>query len=339
MTVRTKYWLCQCAGWGAYCVIGVATTLQYTGPTVSMFVGYGLFFIYSIGMTDWFRQQIRNRRWMELPARRRIPRLVSGALLIGAVQAALVLAVDYGFRRQMTWPASDRLWLWFSTTNASLVWTFLYVQLTAGRRRQEREVRLDLALRDAELRALEAQINPHFLFNCLNSIRALVAVDPPRAQDMLTSLANVLRHSLRPDREQTVPLAIEVESVEDYLALEAVRFEQRLNVRVAIDPEAARCPVPPMLLQTLVENAIKHGIAQVTERGDLVIRAACENGMVRIEVENTGRLRDSEDSGGKVGLANARERLRLLYGDRASLNLRNERDRVRATVLIPAMPS
>lgn len=334
MTTGQRYWLLQCLGWGAYTMIGIFTATQFDGWRASILIGYLLFFGYSIGFTDFFRQQIKRRGWLDLPFGPRLLKLLPGVLLIGLLQTTLVVLVDVGFDRQF-WPLASIAWLWGGVTNATLVWTFLYVQLTARRRFQERDARQQLALREAELRALESQVNPHFLFNCLNSIRALVVIDPPRAQEMLTRLANVLRHSLRPDKEHTVPLSQEVEAVADYLALEAVRFEERLRVKMAIDRDVEQFPVPPMLLQTLVENAIKHGIAQVTDHGDLLVRAAREDGAVRLEVENTGELRESSH-GTRVGLANARERLRLLYGDRASLQLKGAGERVTATVTIPA---
>jgi LytS/YehU family sensor histidine kinase len=223
--------------------------------------------------------------------------------------------------------------LWSNITAATSVWIIFYVALTAPRRYREKEVRLQLSLREAELRALEAQLNPHFLFNCLNSIRALVVENPPLAQDMLTRLANILRYNLHRDPNHTVPLSSEVEVVADYLALEGVRFEDRLRVEFAIDAEAGAVPVPPMLLQTLVENALKHGIAKLPAGGDLAIRAALQPGEMRIEVENSGRL--SEGLPG-IGLANTRDRLRILYGERASLQLVNRgADRVLAIALLP----
>ena len=201
---------------------------------------------------------------------------------------------------------------------------------------KEKQVRLELALREAELRALEAQINPHFLFNCLNSIRALVVEDPPKAQDMITRFATLLRYNLNHDSRHTVPLSAEAEIVADYLALEKVRFEDRLRLQVAIDPGAASLLVPPMILQTLVENALKHGIARLPQGGDLQIRAAARNGTLVLEVENSGELADTGSGDTPVGLNNIRERLRILYGDRASLGLRNgESGRVVATVQIP----
>ena len=163
-----------------------------------------------------------------------------------------------------------------------------------------------------------------------------MTIDPPRAQDMLTRLANVLRSSLRHDHGHTVPLAIELATVADYLALESVRFEERLQSQVVAGPEVTQCEVPPLVVQTLVENAIKHGIAHVAGPGILTVRGELADGLLRLTVENTGTLGGAPESQSRLGLANVRDRLRLLYGDRASVHLEGADDRVRATVLIPA---
>jgi len=155
------------------------------------------------------------------------------------------------------------------------------------------------------------------------------------AQDMLTRFANILRYNLNRHLDHTVPLASELDVVSDYLALEAVRLEDRLRVRLAIDDGAGKVRIPPMLLQMLVENALKHGIAPLPKGGELVIRAALEKDSLAIEVLNTGRLAESEPGSTQVGLKNTRERLRILYGSRASLELKNRDGGVAATVLIP----
>jgi len=225
--------------------------------------------------------------------------------------------------------------MWLTITAATAMWTIFYVAFTAPRRYREKEVRLQLALREAELRALEAQINPHFLFNCLNSIRALVLENPPLAQDMLTRLASILRFNLHRDLMHTIPLATELEAVRDYLTLEKVRFEERLQVEYAIDPAAAQASMPPMLLQTLVENALKHGIARLPDGGDLLIRAYMQADALRLEVENTGRIAATNGDAKHLGLANTRERLRILYGERAHLKLTEAGNRVTASAVIP----
>ncbi|HEY4363670.1 MAG TPA: histidine kinase [Bryobacteraceae bacterium] len=336
MTTERRYWLLQIAGWGLDSAISISFAIYYAGFSVALVIGYILFFLYSVGLTDLFRREIRRKRWLNPPVPWYGLRLLAGVLLICAIQTTLVVAIDNALTPGGDhWPLSAVLPLAWGTFMATGTWTGLYVRLTERRRREERDLQTQLTVREAELRALEYQLNPHFLFNCLNSIRALVIENPPRAQDMLTRLSSVLRHSLRHDHQHTVPLASEIAAVADYLAIEAVRFEERLQVEFAIDPAVEQFPVPPMLLQTLVENAIKHGIARQPQGGRIVIRGAKQSNGVLLRVENTGSLSPASSSGGSLGLANARERLRLLYGENASVALQNEDGRVVATLVVP----
>jgi Histidine kinase len=337
MKTRSSYWICQVSGWGLYTAAGIAMAAQQVGWQFPMIAGYLLFFGYSIALTDWLRREMKRRHWLDARAASVVGRLSAAVLVIGAIQTFLVVAVSYmlGGHTEAFARKSAMQGTWISITAATAMWTISYVALTAPRRYREKEVRLELALREAELRALEAQINPHFLFNCLNSIRALVLENPPLAQDMLTRLANILRFNLHRDLMHTIPLADELEAVRDYLALEKVRFEERLRVEFAIGTGAAEARVPPMVLQTLVENALKHGIARLPEGGKLAIRAAMDGDTLRLEVENTGQLSEANGDGKQLGLANTRERLRILYGERARLELTNGGGHVTARAVIP----
>lgn len=335
----TAYWICQVLGWGGYTAIAVASAAARSGSLpLSVSAGYFLFFLYSMALTDLFRREIRRREWLTALSLRTVSRLFLGAVSMGVIQTFLVISIYAAFQGGLGGFGTPIVlgWLWLSVTGASVIWTLLYVAITMPRRYREKSVRLELALREAELRALEAQINPHFLFNCLNSIRASVAENPGRAQDMITRFANILRYNLNRDLAHTVPLEDEVEIVMDYLALESIRFEDRLRVRFEIDAQARPVPVPPMLLQALVENALKHGIARLPEGGEIVVHASVEGDVLELQVENTGHLGDPAATATQVGLSNTRERLRILYGDRARFELKSrEGGRVAATVLIP----
>ncbi len=338
MKTRIAYWTCQAAGWGCYTAMGISMASQQVGWQFSMIAGYILFCLYSIALTDLLRREIRRRQWLNTATFFTFARLFGAALVLGAIQTFLVSAIELAFNQRHSYFFSNPSYIlrtWISVSGANSIWLLFYVALTAGRRYREKEVRLQLALREAELRALEAQINPHFLFNCLNSIRALVVENPPLAQDMLTRFATILRYNLHRNLNHTVPLEAEVEVVSDYLALEAIRLEDRLRVSFAVDPEAGKILIPPMLLQTLVENAVKHGIAPLPNGGELVIRAAIDGDSLRLDVENTGSISEAKPASTRVGLSNTRERLRILYGDRAHLDLRNGDGRVTATVIIP----
>jgi signal transduction histidine kinase len=347
MKRRVSYWICQVLGWGAYSAVGIAMAAQQVGWLPSLVIGFALFFCYSIALTDLLRREIRRRSNLSSPRGWSWLILFLLPPALAGVQTFLVAGFNLALRQfesgamRSRYPAiafqpADILNTWISVTAADVVWLLLYLALTATRRFQEKELRLQLSLREAELRALEAQMNPHFLFNSLNSIRALVLEDPQQAQDMITRLANILRYNLHRDMNHTVPLASEVEVVQDYLALEAMRLEERLRVRMEIAPDAGRIPIPPMLLQALVENAIKHGISPRPEGGELVISAKLDRGGLNLQVDNPGRIAEPARESTKVGLVNTRERLRILYGSRASLDLRNcEGGGVAATVLIP----
>ena len=302
-------------------------------------IAYGsAYFVSGILLSALLRRKIRRRRWLTLPTRTMLGRLAIAVIALAAVQTALfggTVLIVHAFGKGETLDLGDLPGTWAFSVVLFAVWTFLYVLLTGPRRHREAEVRLQLALREAELRALEAQINPHFLFNCLNSIRGLVVENPAMAQDMLTRLANILRYNLRRDIEHTVPLSSEVEIVGDYLALESARFEDRLRVHISIDPDAGPVQVPPMILQSLVENALKHGIAPLPSGGDLLIRAGVVGDSMVMEVENPGQIAGSAPEATQLGLSNIRERLRIVYNGRAGFELKNRDGRVAATVLIP----
>ncbi|HWC98982.1 MAG TPA: histidine kinase [Candidatus Sulfopaludibacter sp.] len=338
MNKRLAYWPCQILGWGLYSAIGIFSSAQQVGWRFSTIAGYVLFFLYSMALTDLLRREMRRRDWLAVWGKRTVFRLLAALALLSAIQTFLVSVIDVTFLGKLSEFYIHReylLALWVGIFGADAMWLLFYIALTNKRRYQEKEVRLQLAVREAELRALEAQVNPHFLFNCLNSIRAMVLENPALAQDMITRFASILRYNLQRDLNHTVALESEVEVVSHYLALEAIRFEDRLRLDLSIDPAAAKIAVPPMLLQTLVENSLKHGIAHLPAGGDLRIRARVDADTLVLQVENTGQLSKARPGGTQLGLANARERLRILYGGRAGLELTNGDGRVTATVRIP----
>ena len=336
---NTAYWICQIVGWGGYSIIGAVAAAQRIGWQVPIVLGYVLYAPYSIALTELLRREIKRKQWFARPAGALWTRLLLAACVIGAIQTFLIVAINLALDgRQSPFLTNPETIAFVSlgTTAATMMWVVYYVMLTAMRRRREQESRVQLALREAELHALEAQINPHFLFNCLNSIRGLVVENPPQAQEMITRLAHILRHNLSRDTEHTVPLSSEIAVVTDYLALESIRFDDRLRVRLETAAGADEIPVPSMLLQTLVENAVKYGIAPLPAGGEVVIRTVVDRGMLVITVDNTGQLADSHAGATQVGLANTRERLRILYGDRAQLEVANvDQHRVAATVRLP----
>ena len=324
-------------------MVGISSSVLEHGWTRDVW-GYAFFLLYNIGLTHLLHDIIKRRHWASLPLPQVVLRLGVASVVIGVIQATLVVGIYTALQGSLgvwrDWHAVA--FLWIGVTSATTVWNILYVAIVSLRhsresRRQQNQMQIALGI--AELRALEAQLNPHFLFNCLNSIRGMIVEDASHAQDMVTRLANILRYTLQRNRNHTVPLETELEAVSDYLALESVRFEDRLRIHLDVTEEVRKLEVPAMLLQTLVENAIKHGVEQSPESGVLNIRAVREGERLRIEVENTGTLQTPEPRSTQIGLANARERLRILYAERARLDLlASQPGRVTATLLIPAIP-
>jgi hypothetical protein len=204
-----------------------------------------------------------------------------------------------------------------------------------SKERERRSLELEANLAKARLQALTMQLQPHFLFNALNAIAALVHTNPDAADEMLAALSDLLRLTLETSHEQELPLRRELEFVERYLMIEHVRFGDRLQFELDVAPETEAALVPTFLLQPLVENAVRHGLEPRSGNGKLVIRARRDNGSLRLSVEDNGvGLREEKPDREGIGLANTRARLRELYDGAANVELRN-RDGLTVELTLP----
>ena len=182
--------------------------------------------------------------------------------------------------------------------------------------------RLEAVVKSLELKTIKSHINPHFIFNALNSIRALVDENPMRARTAITELSNILRSSMQSEKMETVPLQQELDIVKDYLALEHMRFEERLKIEMDIDDKTLGQPVPPMMLQMLVENAIKHGISKQINGGIIRIVSDFKNDHHELVVQNSGRLNGNAVSNVEgFGIKSTQDRLNLLYQGKANFEI------------------
>ncbi|HEY8387559.1 MAG TPA: histidine kinase, partial [Parasegetibacter sp.] len=212
---------------------------------------------------------------------------------------------------------------------------YFYHYISKIRKQEIDTLKLEALVKALELKTIKSHINPHFIFNALNSIRALIDENPQRARNAITELSNILRSSMKAEKMETVSLAKELDIVKDYLALEYIRFEDRLKVEYEIDSDTLQLPVPPMMLQTLVENAIKHGISKRRDGGTISIKSEFADNSHQIIIRNTGRLNGEIKTDG-FGLMSTHNRLSLLFGDKASFNIREiNGDTVEAKVIIP----
>lgn len=275
--------------------------------------------------------------------------LLAGALLAGAlVGTVLVVLVKYG---TLSWVLQEpRFLAAFATTAVTgVIFGGMTSLVMAARTRiavSEKELMRSEAERqklarqtvEAELQVLRAQVEPHFLFNTLAAVEHLTETDPPRAGIMLRHLIDFLRGSLPNMRQQETTLGREVELCRSYLAIMQIRMEDRLSVAVDIPESLRDANFPPMMLQSVVENAIKHGLEPKPEGGSVTLSAQLEDGRLRVTVADTGRGIDEQAPQG-IGLGNIRDRLKRLYENSAALTLAaNAPSGARITIEVPCVP-
>jgi two-component system sensor histidine kinase AlgZ len=213
---------------------------------------------------------------------------------------------------------------------------YVILEIEESRAAQARVLETSILARDAELKALRAQINPHFLFNSLNSISGLTSIDAARAREMCILLADFLRMTLGLGEKAVVSLREELELLQRFLAIERVRFGERLHVDFRIEAQAQSCLLPPLLLQPLVENAIVHGIAGLPAGGTVRLVAECSSGQLHISIENSVDPDAPISRKGGRGLANVRQRLEARYAKEATIRIDPEEELFRVTISLPA---
>ena len=184
------------------------------------------------------------------------------------------------------------------------------------------------------MNTLKGQINPHFMFNSLNNIRGLMLEDVEKSRDMLTKLSEMLRYSLTKNSVDGIALAEELEMVDNYIALSKIQFEDRLEFHKSVAEDTLQQQIPPMIIQLLVENAAKHGISNLKNGGTIDLEVTKNTEQLNIQVKNTGKLQIAKNST-QVGLKNIKQRLKLLYGEKAAFSLKEVEDNVIANITIP----
>ena len=213
---------------------------------------------------------------------------------------------------------------------------YLTMELEASRLAEEAALRFQVLAREAELKAFKAQVDPHFLYNSLNAVASLCGSRPNDARQMAQLMADFFRMTLRISSKERIPLAEEIDLISRYLAIEKVRFGARLASHIDMDEAAGRCLVPPLLLQPLIENAVRHGIASVVDGGTIHIAANADNGMLRIRIENPADPDRPQPRGESIGLQNARGRLAAISNGRASLWTEEADGKYRVEIEVPA---
>ena len=336
MRKRKLYWTLQVIGWSLYALVNI--TVIFFNPqglpsreirlqSLQFFIQVPVLFLYSHFL---LRSVIIKRGWIKKGIGAIIIR-VSGMVLIMAVLATATVHLFYagiGAFRSNNEFITQVIFDLLAFTILFIIWSILYF-LYHYLESYNQSLKYQAAMNEMLLNQLKSQLNPHFIFNALNSMRALVDENPSKAKNAITQLSNILRNSLIIDKKRVIKFSDELGTVKDYLALEGIRFEERLKVSFDIDPEAGKYEVPPMMLQTLVENAIKHGISNLVQGGEVHLIAGVEDTKLKVTIRNSGQLVNGKrrPNKGGYGLSNTKQRLQLIFGEEASFRIFNESDK------------
>ena len=328
------YWLFQFSIWGIYEVLNLvyARAWGYSSIVIDalLLLNTALMLLcthifHLLYRHRWYRSSVRtialHLLWL----------LPLSAMLLQLTQATiirLILPFLTGLQPQMQelrYSAGAFIGYSLNTCIMLIIWCLIYLLYAEWRKRRQMEREFwqnEIRLRELELQFLRSQINSHFLFNALNNIRALILENANASRQALADLAILLRGLMQSENKQKVTLREELEWVRSYLLLESLQFEQRLQFELDVDSTLLDASLPPMLLQTLVENAIKHGIARCREGGRIIIRAYRKSDTYwQLQVENPRAELPPSHEGSGIGLKNARERLQSAFGEKASLRL------------------
>lgn len=335
---RRLYWTLQVGGWLVYALTQVISSIMISG-TVS--ARRGIFFfieaLICLVITHQFRRLLNNQRWLFLNMARLIPRILVSVIILGFFVYLLRMPVSVilGFYdNTIFFDPTQILGLTSIYALIFFVWSVLYFTYHYFSR-YSTSLKYEASMIEIELNNLRSQLNPHFIFNALNSIRALVDENPGKSKQAINQLSNILRTSLTPDKKGLTRFEDELKIVKDYLGLESMRFEERLKTEFDITPESSQYLVPPLMIQTLVENGIKHGISKLKEGGVIQVRTMIQNGDLVIQIRNSGRLVNGTKRGHDgLGIKNTIQRLKLIYGDKSAFRIVDEKNNFVLTELI-----
>jgi two-component system, LytTR family, sensor kinase len=328
MNKRTLYWTCQIGGW-LFLVLVQSLYLKLSDAlTIETATSQFLLFFFGILLSHLYRNFIVKFNWLKIKILLLIPRVIIASILLAVVGdyfqygIELLLGIAGGKHQDTITIVTNIVNLIPFFFSWSLIY-FLFHYIENYKKAEIANLKWEASINEIELNKLKSQLNPHFMFNAMNSIRALVDENPGKSKDAITQLSNILRNTLQMGKNKVIPFEEELRIVNDYLALEAIRYEERLKTSVKIHPESRNYNVPPLMIQTLIENGIKHGISKLIEGGEIDVETLIEKGHLVIRIKNSGQLIEKNETDSGFGIKNTLQRLQLLYGNEASLKISN----------------
>ncbi|MDD2982506.1 MAG: histidine kinase [Crocinitomicaceae bacterium] len=330
-TQKKLYWTAQTIGWLVYTGLTILATFAQSAKEINSGFWASLVFLIFTGATisHLMRLIILKKDWLEMRFLKVFPRLILMAVIAAILLTSLLVIFSKVFNIEddksivIDNPIFKFAINFLGAFILMVLWLVIYFTYHYFRRAHNQELyslQLQSIQNEVELSNLRSQLNPHFLFNSLNSIRALIDIEPANAKKSITALSNLLRSSLVFGKNEFISLGEELEIVKNYLDLEKIRFEERLNVVWELDTRLNGFMIPPFLLQTQAENAVKHGVSRIVAGGKIIIRTEkLDKQTVRLSIINNGTLGFETDLG--IGIQNTKRRLDLLYQGKAKFLL------------------
>ena len=339
-TGNRNFWIAQLIGWS---IFGLSNFLVQSTVEISfkvLILNCVFPMLVGLFVTTSYRALIRNKKWKRWRFVKMLFLVFGSTFLLTTFFVGIIFGgLIYVFQIEgIIYPTI------FSNFMISfiimLAWNMIYFCVHYFNNWNQAEVekwKLAAEMKDAQLGSLKSQINPHFVFNTLNNIRSLILEDKEKAREMLINFSDLFRYALKNSDQSKVNLEEELNIVNQYLELLSIQYEDKLKYEINVDGGLEGAKLPPMMLQLLVENAVKHGISQFKEGGSILIDIDQGNGFLNINVKNTGNLQLSSKLGDKlgIGLENIRKRLDLIYNGNANLKMSEVNDFVLASIKIP----
>lgn len=338
MVKKRLYWTLQIGGWLLYAVIQIISSIAVFGSVNTRNV---IFLLYEamicLMVTHCFRIFVIKKQWIRFTMPQLLPRVLVSIFVLGIIVYFLRMPVSFLlgiFDRTIAFDPASIGGLSLVYAVMFFIWSALYFTYHYFNQ-YNKALKYEASMVQIELNNLKSQLNPHFIFNSLNSIRALVDENPGKSKQAINQLSTILRSSLASEKKRLTKFDEELKIVKDYLGLESIRFEERLKTEFDIHPESHNFFVPPLMIQTLVENGIKHGVSKLTAGGIIQLKTTVDRGRLKVLIRNSGHLVNGAKRSQKgIGLKNTVQRLKLIYGDEASFRIVNENDNFVVTEIV-----
>lgn len=324
---QRAYWICQIGGWAFYITLNLLFFKLSYNTNFKDILNYFLWLPIGVGLTHGYRYVINRYHISRMHLTAQIPIIIVSCFVLSFLFFFLTISIASSLGLiSYHINAVNSFKTILNVSVIFILWSIIYFgfhYLENYKRAEIQNLKLEANSREVELNTLKSQLNPHFMFNSMNSIRALVDEEPGKAKTAITQLSNLLRSTLMIHKNRLITLQEELNLIKDYLELEHIRYEERLRYQFDIQPESRNCQIPPMILQTLVENGIKHGISKYAAGGEIGIVTTYVSQKLTIKIYNTGQINPGRSDTG-FGLINTRQRLELLFGSKASFTVSNK---------------